>query len=98
MKLQSLIFVLLVIFLVSCKENTEIPGCNPEDGRVVNGKHYISGNMLTEDNTWDYLVLQKYHERRARLYPDVSCIPIEPDPVFEETLNSKTEEIDLRGN
>jgi len=82
---------------VSCKDNSEIPGCNPEEGRFVNGRHYISGNMLTEDQTWNYRNFQKYHNRRALLYPDTSCIPIEQETSFEETLRDTAEAIDLRG-
>ena len=98
MSLRILVLGFFVFQIISCKKTTDIPGCNPEDGRFINGRHYISGNMLTEDQNWDYRNIQKYHERRARLYPDTSCIPIQPDPDFEETLRDKTEEIDLRGN
>ncbi|MDH4263132.1 MAG: hypothetical protein OEV78_08835 [Spirochaetia bacterium] len=92
-----LIFSLSFFPFISCKLNTVIPNCNPEDGRFVNGRHYVSGNMLTEDQTWDYLSIQKNYNRRARLYPDTSCIPIAPEPSFEETLRDTTEAIDLQG-
>ncbi|MDH4199453.1 MAG: hypothetical protein OEV66_03645 [Spirochaetia bacterium] len=92
-------FAAIIVFtLISCKGNTPVQECNPQSGRFINGHHYISGSMLTEDHTWNYLALQKYHDLKESLYPDTSCIPIEPDPTFEETLRLKTEEMDYRGN
>ena len=98
--MRQLLTVIILSWFVfnSCKINTEIPGCNPEEGRFVNGKHYISGNMLTEDKHWDYISIEKYHQRRAHLYPDSSCIPIEDEPSFEETLQDKEEALDLAGH
>jgi len=95
---HRIVVILLSGFIFfSCKTNTAIPECNPEDGRFVNGRHYVSGSMLTEDQNWDHIPIQKYFDRRARLYPDTSCIPVEAEASFEELLQDKTEAIDLKG-
>lgn len=91
------LLLLLSFFISSCGKNTSIAACNPEEGRFIDGTHYIAGDMLTEDEKWDYLSLQKYHIRRSELYPDPECIPIKPDPTFEETLNNKIEKKDFEG-
>jgi hypothetical protein len=89
--------VLLLFFVSSCNKSTTIPECNPEEGRFINGKHYISGNMLKEGNTWDLITFHLYYYRKGKLYPDSNCIPVTQPPSFEETIFKILEDIDLQG-
>ena len=84
----------LIFISWSCKENTSITACNPEEGRFINGTHYVAGNMLSENQNWNYVQMQEYQMRRTLLYPDKNCIPISIDKKFEHYVDDLTEILD----
>ena len=93
-KLLAQCLVIFCFINIACSETTTMGVCNPEDGRFIKGQHYISSDMLTEDQTWNYQNLHKYHSRRAEFYSNEGCLPITPPMTLEEKLDKESMTID----
>jgi len=90
MKIFILLQAMFMFFDVFCAESTQADVCDPYNGRIIKGEHFVSDKLLTSDDRWNYKNWNKHRKKQEAFVPNKNCIPIET----QESLESKIEELD----
>jgi len=91
---KSILIYSAILLLSGCKYNSDIPPCNPQEGKFIKGEHYVSSDLINEDKHWDYLSLEKHNQKKSKYYPDQECIPIDIPKNTVDKIDQIIEDID----